>query len=195
MLFRSRAIGFELAVTWLPQPGSTLLARIVEAGPRAVSTKDLARLRAIGTRRTDRGPLSTEGLPAHFRYALQQAAFVLGVDLRLVVTPPDRKVLADLTAQADLMLARSGDLEEELAQWRRGPRDTRLDGVPVEHTRGAHASYRAEFVQRDFGAGVGVPAAMDREGLDTPVVAVLATENDQARDWLQAGRALADVLL
>lgn len=191
----ARSLGRELDIAWLPEPGSTLLARLTEG--RAIEVPDDAQdlLAAVASRRTDRGPLDATLLSAQLPFELQAAAFSQSSDLRLVVTEADRKRLSDLVLQADRIMVRSGNTDEELADWRRVAGDTRLDGVPLDRTRGPRASYRAEFVQRDFGAGAGSAAAMDRDGLDAPVVAVLSTSGDKSIDWLVGGRALAAVLL
>lgn len=189
------SLGRRLAVTWLPDPGGTVLARLTESGDRFATADDAALLAAVATRRTDRGPLDARGLTPSAPFELQRAAFAHGAELRLVVTPVERKQLADLVAQADRHLASGGLADAELISWRRGPGDARDDGVPAHQTRGVQASYRAEFVQRDFGAGMGVSPAQDRDGTDAALIGILCTENDQARDWLVAGRALASVLL
>ena len=76
----------------------------------------------------------------------------------------------------------------------REPGDPRPDGVPTDRTRGAAASYRAEFVQRDFSSPTSHPSH-DRPGVDRPLLGVLSTTHDRESDWLTAGRALAAVLL
>lgn len=188
------ALGYDLEVTWTPEPGTTLLARLSEGRQRPVTQQDRLLLAAAATRRTDRGPLDATTLPPSFRFELQSAAEACGGHLRLIATPAERTQLAELIAQADRLLVRDGSVDEELAAWRRGPEDLRGDGVPVDHTRGPAASYRAEFVQRDFSAGSGT-YSMDRPGLDAPLVAVLSTQGDTTQDWLRGGRALAAVLL
>ncbi|MCU1591907.1 MAG: Nitroreductase, partial [Frankiales bacterium] len=72
--------------------------------------------------------------------------------------------------------------------------DHRRDGVPTDHTRGAAASLRAEFVQRDFSTVSSQPG-QDRPGRDHPLVGVLCTPADGTREWLSAGQALAAMLL
>lgn len=191
----AQSLGHSLLVSWLPEAGSTLLARLTEGPPQPVRPDAAALLAAVAERRTDRGPLDASVLSRSLGFELQAAAFDHVVDLRLVVTPAERTTLADLVTQADRMLVRDGGIDVELASWQRVPSDQRRDGVPVDHTRGAAASYRAEFVQRDFGMGHARRPAMDGDGPDAPLIAVLCTEADQALDWLVAGRALASVLL
>ncbi len=189
----ARAAGHELAVEWLPE--GAVLARGRESGPHAPDGSEEALLAAVFDRRTDRGPLDATGLPASVPFALQRAALDAGADLHLVATEGDRRSLADLVARADRLLVRDGAIDEELAAWSRGAGDGRADGVPTSQTRGPAASYRAEFVQRDFSAGERTRPTMDRLGADAPLVAVLGTRGDRAADWLTGGQALGAVLL
>jgi hypothetical protein len=92
------------------------------------------------------------------------------------------------------LLHQRGVGDAELARWLREPGDRRPDGVPTTHTRGHAASYRAEFVQRDFSSSGSRPE-QNRTGPDRALVGVLCTPSDQPRDWVAAGRALAAVLL
>lgn len=189
-----RAGGHEPGVQLLPDGPDGPVARLTEHGPRSVTELDLALAAAIPLRRTDRGPLDAGALPASLPFELQAAATQHGAVLRLVSTAGDRSTLARLVERADRLLVTAGGADRELAPWLRGPGDPRGDGVPSASTRGATASYRAEFVQRDFSQQGSVPAH-DRPGRDAPLVGVLCTSHDEVRDWLTAGRALAQVLL
>jgi hypothetical protein len=167
---------------------------VAEIGPWYTTPDDRALLDAVPRRRTDRGPLDAERLPPGLPFEIQTAAAEQGASLHLVRTPGDRSTLAALVERADRILVQRGDVDAEVAQWRRAPGDTRPDGVPADHTRGASASYRAEFVQRDF-SQEGARPAQDRPGPDRPVIGVLCTPGDRMSDWLYAGQALAAVLL
>lgn len=190
----ARAHGYAPTVVLLPQAGTGPLARLVEGGPWDTTPQDRLLLDAVPRRRTDRGPLDADQLPAVVPFLLQQAAEAQGAALRLVSTAGDRATLASLVARADRLLVRRPAVDEELSQWLREPGDSRPDGVPSHQTRGAAASYRAEFVQRDFSTPGSRPA-QDRPGKDRPIVAVLCTPRDRPEDWLTVGRALAAVLL
>jgi hypothetical protein len=190
----ARALGHRPAVTMLPDGVGGCLARLVEAGSREVTPHDRDLLAAIATRRTDRGPLDADALPDGLPFLLQTAAAEEGASLRLVSTPGDRSTLAGLVERADRLLVKRGRADEELAGWLRASGDPRKDGVPTDHTRGAEASYRAEFVQRDFSTQGSQPAH-DRAGIDRPLLGVLCTSSDREVDWLVAGRALGAVLL
>ena len=190
----AHATGHDVAVTLLPHGGGGPAATITELGPRQPSPDDLDLLRAIPKRRTDRGPLDSDPLAPNLPFLMQSAASAQGCSLRLVSSPGDRLTLADLVQRADRLLLRRGSADRDLALWLREPTDRRRDGVPSDHTRGAAASQRAEFVQRDFSTPTSRPA-QNRAGRDHPHVGVLCTPGDGMRDWLSAGQAVAAVLL
>lgn len=190
----ARAVGYRPDVRVLPEGSAGPVARVVEAGPWVTADDDHALLPAVLRRRTDRGPLDGDALPSSLRFELQTAAREQGAQLRLVSSPGDRATLAQLVAQADRRLVQQPQVDDELAHWLRRSPDGRADGVPDDHTRGPAASYRAEFVQRDFSTGHSTPK-QDRPGTDRPLVGVLSTPADSGRDWVAAGRGLAAVLL
>ena len=190
----ARAAGREPHVTRLPDGSGSLLARIDELGPHAATETDAALLAAVASRRTDRGPLDATALPPSLPFRLQSEAASTGASLRLVSRPGDRATMARLVERADRLLVQRGVVDRELEPWLRLPDDRRPDGVLVDHTRGAAASARAEFVQRDFSAAHSRPA-QDRPGPDRPLVAVLCTPDDEVRSWLVVGEALGRVLL
>ena len=193
----AHALGHEMALQLLPDGDSGPLVRLSESAALEPSAHDSALLEAVPVRRTDRGPLDRTGLAPSLPFRLQSAALVHGVGLRLVASAADRAVLADLVARADRVLARTDAVDRELEQWLRDPCEGAADGVPRDRTRGQHASYRAELVQRDFSGrdGTAVAPAHWREGPDHPVLAVLCTDGDGPRDWVAAGRALSAALL
>jgi hypothetical protein len=189
----ARALGYQPQVT-LPGRGDGYLARLSETGRWATTDQDKVLLAAVARRRTDRGPLDGLQLPASLPFLLQTSAAREGAHLQLIGTPGDRATLATLVANADRLLVRRAQVDEEIARWLREPGDQRADGVPTANTRGAAASYRAEFVQRDFSSARARPAP-ERAGADRPILGVLCTPFDRTNDWLTAGRALAAVLL
>ena len=189
-----RSLGFQPAVTLLPKGGLALVARLTEQADHDVTELDRDLLAAVAVRRTDRGPLDGDALPGSEAFLLQSAAAVAGATLQLVRSPGDRATLASLVERADRLLVQRRRVDEEIKNWLREPADPRPDGVPTDHSRGAAASYRAEFVQRDFSSATSSPA-QDRPGSDRPLLGVLCTTTDRPLDWVRAGQALAGVLL
>ena len=190
----ARALGHAPQLELTADAATGCLARLVERGPHPVTKLDSDLLAAAAGRRTDRGPLDATTLAPSLPFELQSLAGSEGTTLRLVSTPGDRATLAALVERADRLLAQRSDVSAELNRWLREANDPRRDGVPSDHTRGAAASYRAEFVQRDFSSPDSRPAH-DRSGTDRPLLGVICTDADRPRDWLLAGQALAAVLL
>lgn len=190
----ARAHGVAPLIVLFPDGPGGCVARLVERGPWQVTPADRALLLAVPRRRTDRGPLDALGLAPALAFELQDVAEALGCELRLVASPWARATLAELVARADRLLVRARGPERELSAWLRAPGDLRGDGVPSDHTRGPAASYRAEYVQRDFSTRSSTPS-QDRPGADRPLLAVLCTATDGTHDHARAGAALIAVLL
>jgi nitroreductase len=190
----ARALGVQPIVSVLPDGQAGCLARVVEGPAWSTTTDDRALLAAIAERRTDRGPLDGDAVAAELPFLLQSAAAAEGATLRLVRGAGDRATLAHLISTADRLLRQRGVADAELARWLREPGDRRDDGVPTSHTRGHAASFRAEFVQREFSSSRSM-AAQNRPDPDRALVGVLCTPSDRPEQWIAAGRALAAVLL
>jgi hypothetical protein len=190
----AHAAGHQVRVHVLPDGDDGPAARIRETGSHSATMDDLDLFGAIARRRTDRGPLDADALPADLPFTLQAAAAAYAASFRMATTPGDRATLADLVQRADRLLLQRGLVDRELAPWLHSPEVARRDGVPTDHTRGAAASVRAEFVQRDFSTANSRPA-QDRVGPDRPLVGVLCTPTDRVSDWLATGQALASLLL
>ncbi len=190
----ARSLGYQPLVDLLPRGAGGPAARLTAVDRCEVTDDDRGLLGAVRDRRTDRGPLDGDALPVGLPFLLQSAAAALGAELRLVSTPGDRATLAALVASADRLLVRSDHYDAELAPWLREPGDERRDGVLTDHTRGAAASYRAEFVQRDFSSSTSQPAPYQPRP-DRPLLSVLCTQTDDPRSWLRAGQALGAILL
>ena len=187
------ALGIGLSVDHGSGAGGPLA--VLREGPHHQPTpRDRELLEAVSRRRTDRGPLDIEVLARSLPFELQDVAGREHCVLRLVASAGDRRSLARAVETASHELVREPSVEAELTEWVRSPHDVRDDGVPASATRGAQASYRAEFVQRDFTVP-GVPATHDRPGADRPLVGILCSSGDTVRDWLRSGQALMAVLL
>jgi hypothetical protein len=188
------AIGVRLTVHPWPDGPRGPVARLIETERVAAPVDSAARLTAVRTRRTDRGPLDAGALPTSLPFVLQDVAAAHGCTFRLVTSEGDRSNLARLVELADRQLARTPEVDQEKREWLRAPGDPSLDGIPATSTRGMSASYSAPFVQRDFSLPQ-VEAAHERPGVDDPLVGVLCTPLDASVNWLQGGRALMDVLI
>jgi hypothetical protein len=110
------ALGRKVAVTLLPEGGTSLVARVVETGPTEVTAHAHALLDAVPLRRTDRGPLDRTLLAPSLPFQLQSAAAGYGAAFRLVASAGDRATLGDLVERGDRILARQGRVEHELSR-------------------------------------------------------------------------------
>lgn len=165
------------------------LARFSITGEHATAGEDAALARFIGHRRTWRQRFGPREVPADVLAQLVAAAAREGVRLEPLTTEETRLRAAGLVAQGDAMQWADPAWRRELAAWMHPRR--RGDGLVVP----ALALPVAQVVVRTFDMGNGV-GARDRELAEgSPVLAVLGTEADQPRDWLQAGQALQRVLL
>ena len=164
------------------------LAR-VRLAPHAVDVEFASLDGTVPLRRTWRGPLRAEPVPAGLRTRLAAEAHVEGA--RLVEVPATgRDAVARLVAAADTERGASPRWRAEQARWVRAP--WRRDGG---RPRAAAAVLPARLAVRylDLGGYAGAQdAALVRAA---PLLAVLGTAGDDAAAWLAAGQALQRVLL
>ncbi|HMN75048.1 MAG TPA: nitroreductase [Burkholderiaceae bacterium] len=165
-----------------------LLARVHLARASApLADAELAS--AIAERRTCRERFAATAVDARILQSLVQAAASEGATLTLLERSEQRLGAAALVAEGDAVLWANPSWRRELAAWMHPRR--RGDGLTLP----ALAVPLAQAVVRTFDMGGGV-AASDRQLADeSPVLAVLSTEGDSARDWLAAGQALQRLLL
>lgn len=193
-LVAATALGVRLDVHAWPEGLDGPAARLREVGRGHPTPEDRTLLAAVTRRRTDRGPLDASALPPSLPFMLDDVVTAHGCLLRLVRSEGDQRTLERVIDLADRQLARMTEVDEEVRQWVRLPCEPPSpDGVPASATRGRSAA-SALFPQRDFSAP-GVPPRHEREGVDAPLLAVLATHADDPVHWLQGGRALMAVLL
>ncbi|MCU1693420.1 MAG: nitroreductase [Frankiales bacterium] len=193
-LVLARADGLDVRVSALPDGTAGPVARLSVLGTLQAQPHDTELAAAVGRRHTDRGPLDAARLPAATPFLLQQAAADHGAELRLVSAPGEVASVARLLLEADHRLALRRSPREEVRAWSRPAGSEQADGVAASATRGARASYEAAFVQRDFSLPGSVPLH-DRSGPDRPLLAVLTTARDRPSDRVDAGRAVAQLLL
>jgi nitroreductase len=187
LVVAARARGLEPDVGVLPEPDDPdLLARIVLRPGADADDQELAA--AIPARHTYRGPFADEP-PAETLTGMAAACQPLGVALSVVAGVADRDALARLVAAGDREQFADPSWRRELAAWMHPRR--RGDGLAVPPVVGALTRLVVSHVD------VGARTAGQDEGLtrEAPALAVLATDGDDPRDWLQAGQALQRALL
>jgi hypothetical protein len=183
-------------VDYLPGPHPDLLAS-VHLGPQGEKEPGESLLfDAIPLRRTNRQPFATEAVPDSLLKLLKSAAESEGAWLEFVQEEAPRAALAALVAEGDRRQWDNPAFRRELSQWLRANTAGALDGIPG-YAVGVDdlLSYAGPLVVRTFDLGAGEAARDEEIALGSPVLAVLGTEGDGVRDWLNAGQALARVLL
>jgi hypothetical protein len=201
----TRALGWSCAVELLPDPADAdHLARLTVGAPAPPTEDDLALAREIGRRRTVRDRFDPVPLSPAAHAALARTAEVDGAWLHRVDTTAHRVALAVLTDRAERIEQADPAVRADLARWRRttGPA---LDGItPGMLPEPAPAQRPTDVPLRDFGPGAEDPSDTDGPDADPqrlplpperPDLVVLGTRYDGPASWLQAGQALARVLL
>jgi hypothetical protein len=133
------------------------------------------------------------GLRADF----QELAAAFDTWLEFVDDRGDREELTALVVKADRMQFSDPEFRQELAQWIRPHHPTSSrDGMPgYALGLGPATSVLAPLVIRTFEVSEGQVASHQELIAGSPVLAVLGTREDRQLSWLQAGRALAAILL
>jgi nitroreductase len=191
-----RAWGYGDVVTLnIADERSELLATL-ELGDRIVTTEvDLALLRAIGKRVTNRGPFLDRPVSMALASELAETASIHGATL-VRLDPTRKEKLAELVELADRLQFSDPAFRDELARWLTGFASRRRDGIP--------------FASKEYGSAMpftlrrtlGSPELGERFGhlehqlvQDAPLALVLGTASDEPLEWLRFGQALEAVLL
>jgi hypothetical protein len=184
-------------VTLLPDPADPdLLARVELTDTILPTERDHALFQAIPTRRTNRHPFAPDPIPETVLGRARTLAERERVWLQTLTGEADRTALAELIAEGDRLQLADRRFRRELASWVHANRSSSRDGMPgFAHGIGDLASEVGPLVIRTFDIGDG-KAARDRQlALGSPALAVIWTEEDSPRHWLEAGQGLAVTLL
>lgn len=183
-------LGHETTFAFAPDPARPdVVARIFLSEHRGVDT-ELGRLyRQLSRRHTYRGPLAATEVPERVVAKLREAVRSERAELRLL-DEAEYGRLGGLLREADDLDLRDEDRLHERQRWIGGDRDT--DGVP-DSALGplpAHSAFT-----RDLSAGFDSDHRSEAVFERRPLLAVLATEEEDERSWLRAGMALQHLLL
>lgn len=187
--------GYTTSCEVLCRPSDELLARVrlEERHPATPGTEDL--FAAIPRRRTNRLPFEGREPPTGIVAALCREAGSEGASLR-PVEEPQRVAAAELVAEGDRLQWGSARFRSEVASWTRVNATRRGDGIPgYASGMGDAASLLHPLVMRLADPGPAEASRDRRRALGSPVLLVLSTPGDEARDWLAAGEALERILL
>jgi hypothetical protein len=196
--------GRSADVTLLPDDAAPdHLAALRVTGSGTASEEDRALAAAIDRRHTVRAPFLSRAVPDEFVDRIQREAGRFGT----WVKPIDRSEEEVATV---FLISRAEEIEQgdpaylaELQSWMRTDPGA-VDGVPVEAVPADDPQARpSNWLIRDFVVGsrehsdllpAGDPDAPPPE-VERPAVVLMGTDEDDRDDWLEAGRALARVLL
>lgn len=191
-----RAVGYATEVALRPDPGEPTLVATIRTGKRTEADSDEQRMIAAAARRyTDRGPYADQPPTPDELDRLRAAAGGHGCWLRVLDRPGDRLAAVSLLSTAEELEAADAGYRTEIESW--GRDGYAEDGIPV----GARADWGSGRVSdvplRDF-TGQGRhphPHGDEPPSVERDTLVLLGTDVDSEYSWLEAGRALARVLL
>ena len=194
-----RAAGWQVSTRLLPdRTDPDLLAvftPVRQVDPTQADT-DLAD--AAMRRRCDRRPFAPEQLDDATREALRAAASDAAARVDYPDGPEQHIELAVAVSHADRAEREDEAYLAEMSHWLRDPEAHALvDGVPVAaipHVP-ADAPRHTDVPLRDFEVGVAGRQLIERDVDERPLIAVIFTESDAARDHLEAGIAMMRLML
>jgi nitroreductase len=173
------------------------LARVRLEEHRRGSGIEEALFRAMARRRNSRVAFEERGAPAGLVTTLAREARERGALLR-AVEEGCRAAVAELIVEADRVQWADPGFAAELDAWSRRTSEPHGDGLPPEaRGRTSPESLLDRFLgRRSTPRRASEEERRDRQyALHGPVLVVLSTAGDAARDWLAAGRAFQRVLL
>ena len=170
--------------------GGPFLATLRAGAARTPSAETEALYRAISERRTHRrifmASSSSDDLLPRFTSA------VAPFGARLAVLDPGRRGrFARLVWSAAQQQAQDDDKRRELREWSRADRAS--DGIPAR-SQGS-APFPVDGLLSRIPGATQTPPPSVQEDLANGTIAVLLTPRDGRLEWLQAGRALENLLL
>jgi len=185
------AAGLGTTVHRLPDPALPMYLAAVEMRSGRPSPDDLALVRAIENRRSDRRVYSSWPVPAQMVEVLVRAAADEGALMKVLDREPDRYAVVRLVEHATVEQALTPDVAQETAEWTGRGRGAR-EGVPAANVPAVPAG---TVPVRPFAGGDQPQSVLGRQETDGTVLAMISTSGDGALDQLIAGEALSAVLL
>lgn len=188
--------GQTYRVDTFPEPEQPLmLARLTLHAGGETSSEDIVLFHALVERRTNRQPFGPEGLSDAVLQELGEAAVAEGASLAFA-GPEAHARLSECVAEADRRQWADRTFRKELARWVRTDAEHQSDGIPTRELGVSDwMSFAGPAIVRTFNRG-NDQAARDADiAMQSPALAVLATDTDEPLDWLRAGQALERVLL
>lgn len=181
--------GLDADVQLLPDPDDDDLLAIARLSNASTSAYDADLADMIEPRRTYRKKFADRPVSDEIVSELVDASKAEKAWLKPLHADDIRHQVATLVSEGDSIQWDNPKWRRELAAWMHPRRSG--DGLSLPTL----AVPIAQWVVRTFDMGGGVAAKDQQLAQGSPLLAVLGTETDQPRDWLQAGQALQRVLL
>ncbi|MEO8955233.1 MAG: nitroreductase [Ktedonobacteraceae bacterium] len=197
LLVALRYFGFSWMMEMPSSPGKeNLLARLtIEKGEEA-GKEERKLFFAIMQRRTNRRAFSERGVPIALLKRLEKVAGNAGTYLHVMWDEEQRANLANLVLDADRTLWSDQQFRHELAEWVRPNESNSTDGIPAYALGKADTtSYLGQLTLHTLIEAAEEDEEVPQRTVKPPVLAVLATVNDDWFDWFAAGLALENMLL
>jgi hypothetical protein len=179
------------------------LARVRTTVGVTPTEQDTALAEAIGARHTVRAAFLPRQVPTDLIERMRAEAGRFGTWVKPITRSEEEIATVVLISRAEEIEQGDPAYLAELERWMRTD-PAAVDGVPVEAVPAEDPRARpSNWLIRDFVAGsrehpdflpAGDPDAPPPE-VERPAVVLMGTNEDDRDDWLQAGRALARVLL
>ncbi|MDX2132795.1 MAG: nitroreductase family protein [Planctomycetota bacterium] len=181
----------------LPHADERDLLAVVRTGAEREATSDARRLfDAMLRRRTTRTPFEDTPVPEMALKEMVALAAARHATFFPITDASTRFRVAKLVHEADVVQFGNRSFRRELAMWLHHNRSHALDGIPG-YAQGMDemTSLVAPLVVRTFDLGENRGARDEDLLLHSPLLACLGTARDTPADWVNAGRALAAVLV
>jgi hypothetical protein len=191
-----RQLGCDSSVVAFPNRNQPeIAARVTVLNGLPTTATERALFTGLSRRHTHRGRFIDREISPDLAVRLQEAAWSHGCELRYVHDSGSLASVLHLARTAERIGASDDLARIETQEWTPAPDSRRRDGVPARaYSQGPPAAGRDDLPGRDFDMersfGLG-----ERGHQPRGPVAVLTSEHDAPRDWLQAGQALQSMLL
>jgi hypothetical protein len=179
-----------------PSKEPNLLARFHIGLRCETASETVVLFQAIAQRHTHRGPFLEQAVSPALLEELEAAAAEYETWFHVVNEESLRQFVADTVAEADRRQWANKAFREELAHWIRTKIEEQNDGVPMSVAGyKSWLSFAGPTLVRSFDHGEAIAKANHELALQSPVLVLLSTNNDDASAWMSAGQALQRVLL
>ncbi len=198
---RARSLGRACSVHLLPDPADADHFARIEFGDAAPpSSEDVALEGALEARYTERGRFDEGRVPYELVEELKALAATDGCWIRVLEQPGDEVTTAVLLSRADELERENPAYEQELASWIRADEQVAADGIlssalPLTPPASRGSSFRLRDFDPTTAPEEARTAGDEPPPAEHPLVILLGTPGDDARSWLEAGRALGRLLV